>query len=178
MFQSKQGSGSSIAGVRGAGRATRWAILLWSLCLQHRLLAPALADPAGCFLRCPPGGQRRRWGRGGTTLDGSQKGHCPRSSSSARLLCAPKWFRSSPGPVHPASCGRMQRPRPLPRSAICLAQAALSWDFAKDLVFLGKHSFTCPPRPSLLLLPQPPLLGYVNQVGTQGNIEVIQPIRP
>lgn len=41
----------------------------------------------------------------------------------------------------------------------------LSWDFAKDLAFMGKHSFTCPPNPSSLLLFQPSQLSYVNQVG-------------
>lgn len=89
----------------------------------------------------------------------------PHSSLTACLLCAPKYFCSSTEPVVPASCGRMQPARPLPRSTICLAQAALSWDFAKDLAFLGKHSFTCPPNPSLLLLRQPSQLSYVNQVG-------------
>lgn len=80
-------------------------------------------------------------------------------------LCPEIFLFLRRAPRSPLPVEERGRPGPSPRSALCLAQAALSWDFAKDLAFLGKHSFTCPPNPSLLLLRQPSQLSYVNQVG-------------
>lgn len=61
--------------------------------------------------------------------------------------------------------GHLEMSPPAPSHPPGTAPRRLSWECAKDLAFMGKHSFTCPPNPSLLLPSQPSQLSYVNQVG-------------
>lgn len=90
----------------------------------------------------------------GRSLDASQKGHCPPplpdSPPPARSEIVLFLGRAASTGLPVEECGR---PAPPALSALHLAPAALSWDLAKDLAFLGKHSLTCPPNPSLPSFP-------------------------
>lgn len=146
-----------------------------SLCLRQAQ-APALAGLGGCL--AVPG----EVGRGGTTLDSSGKGHCPShfSLTGHRPLQRPQTF-SVPTrapilrlPVEECSRRGPSTVAPLEPSTGCAQlglplRISLSW---ANTASPALQILSPPPSP------RPSPLSYVNQVGTQGNIEVIQQLGP
>lgn len=126
---------------------------LWglSLCLQHAA-GTGPSSSAGCLMLCSPGGQQ-----GGTTLDISQKGHCPLLLPDSLPPLCPEIFLfihrapSSQLPVkecslHSPSCAQLSAWH-RPRSAGTSLRISLFWanTASPALQIPLASSFTSPP---------------------------------